>query len=411
MTGSRFQETLQSVRQHFPYPDEWVGKIRADDLQTLASTILQMPDTARLLQFARAMPSRQLMLVFPALGAQTARSELTDRLLLIIRERACDSLLQVGYLVFQRTFPHPLVTHALDVLSGIIRVREVAHDLTINDFLRVNTRSVVSRCARKVLDKQFSLHEFLIRYRVDPLLPFGERLCTYLFRIGDETVYQDSVLLFEQVLLRCGSENQAAILNRFFKLERLAPQIFDQYCQVIYEHLGEPADNLPAWDHVRPKDMVRYAAWIREATIGSHFKADPNMARFFLGYRRYLSSVTEVSPETIDMHFPGFSVTHCHRWADSAMYRDHDENPDNPREHRDPGDSHPEISLADPRRPHRLPMDAIRTSSGAGRVLLPLDPHGIRQSAVFLDYCLSRFRPLTGISRLRAQKQSRRDLL
>lgn len=409
--SNRFSTAVRSVRHALPYPDEWVGKVHADDLQDLVIAVQQQPDASHLLLFARTMPSRQLMLVFPALGSQTVKSDLTERLMLIIRERACDSLLQVGYIVFQRTFPHPMVAHALDVLSGILRVRGIPFGRTVNDFVRVNSRSLVARCARKVLEKGFSLHEFLTHYRIDPLLPFGERLCTHLFKIGDEHLYQDSDLLFEQVLLRCGSENQATILTRFFKLQKLPAQTFDAYCQIIYEHLGEPVDNLPAWDHVRPKDMVRYAAWIREATIGSHFKANPDIARFFLRYRRHLSSVTEVASDTIDMHFPGFSITHCHRWPQSAMYRDLSGDIEDQRRQRDPGDSHPEVSAADPRRPHRLPLDAIQKSSRAGRVLLPLDTHGIHQSAVFLDYCLSRFRPLSGLGRLRARFRSKRENL
>jgi len=46
-------------------------------------------------------------------------------------------------------------------------------------------------------------------------------------------------------------------------------------------------------------------------------------------------------------------------------------------------------------------MEALKKSSTAGRVLLLLDREGIRQSAVFLDYCLSRFRAIPGAGWLR----------
>lgn len=393
---SAFQVAIQNARLSLPYPDEQVGQITADQLQRIAETILHPHDQAAMLQVARTMPSRQLMLMFPLLASRSSRNDLTDRVMMIIRERACASLLQMGYITFQRHYPNPLVARAIDELCQILRIRCVPYQSTVHDFIRITSRSLVARCARKTLDKRYSLHRFLTTYRIDPLLPFGSQLCVQLFRIGDESVYQDSALLFERVLTSATPETQAALLNRFFKLERLTPQMFDEYCQIIFEHLGEPVDNLPAWDHVRPNDLVRYAAWIREATIGSHFKSNPELARFFLRYRKSLISVSELGRDTLVLHFPGYTVTHSHRWPESAMYRDLSATPEQQKAHRDPSDDHAEISHADPRRPHRLPMEALKKSSTAGRVLLLLDREGIRQSAVFLDYCLSRFRAIPG---------------
>lgn len=393
---SAFQTAVHHARRSLPYPDEQISQITADQLQRIAETILHPHDQAAMLQVARTMPSRQLMLMFPLLASRSSRNDLTDRVMMIIRERACASLLQMGYITFQRHYPHPLVARALDELCQILRIRSISYQPTVHDFIRITSRSLVARCARKAMDKRYSLHRFLTTYRIDPLLPFGSQLCVQLFRIGDESVYQDSALLFEQVLTSTTPEIQAALLNRFFKLERLTPQMFDEYCQIIFEHLGEPVDNLPAWDHVRPNDLVRYAAWIREATIGSHFKSNPDLARFFLRYRKSLTSVTELGRDTLVLHFPGFTVTHSHRWPESAMYRDLSANPEQQQAHRDPSDDHAEISHADPRRPHRLPMEALKKSSTSGRVLLLLDKEGIHQSAVFLDYCLSRFRAIPG---------------
>lgn len=395
-----FHVALEHARKSLPYPDELSDQITPEYLKRLTESVLQPANDAMMLQYARTMPSRQLMMVFPLLAIQNGRSELTDRLLLIIRERACASLLQVGYVEFQRHYPHPLIASAISVLCGILKIRRIPYAPVLHDFIRLNSRSLIARCARKAIDKRFSLHRFLTTFRIDPTLPFGAQLCAQLFRIGDEAIYQDSALLFERVLDQANPELQAALLTRFFRLERLTSPMFDQYCQIIYEHLGEPVDNLPAWDHVRPKDMVRYANWIKEATIGSHFAPHLDVARFFLRYRKSLISVSEIGRDTIVMCFPGFSITHSRRWPDSAMYRDTSDNPENQRTHRDPSDDHAEINAADPRRPHRLPMEALKKSSTDGRVLLLLDPEGMRQSGVFLDYCHSRLRSLPRLPRL-----------
>jgi hypothetical protein len=209
-------------------------------------------------------------------------------------------------------------------------------------------------------------------------------------RTGNESVYQDSSLLFEQTLTHVAPEIQAELLTRFLRFENMPPPLFDQYCQVIYEHLREPADNLPVWDHIKPKELIKYAAWVKDATIGSHFGQNQELARFFLRYRRALISVVELDRDTIVMNFQGFSITHSRKWPDTAMYRDQTQPPENQRPEHDPGDGHADINPADPRRPHRLPLDSLKKARIDGRVLLLLDHEGIKQSGVFIDFCLSR---------------------
>ncbi len=353
-----------------------------------------------LLAFARTMPSRQLLLAFPLLATRPQRSELTDRLGAIIRERANASLLRVGYVTFQRHYPHPLLPAAVVSVWQILRIRSIAYEPILQDLVPLTSRSLVGRAARKALDQRVPLSRFLSDYRIDPAMPFGVQLCVQLFRSGDETLFAESALLFEQALLRLDPAGQADLLTHFLQLDQLPPPVFDQYCQIIYDRFGEPADGLPVWDLIRPQERARYTAWLRDATIGSHFQGNLAAARFFLRYRRFIRSVHEPFPDTLVITFPGFTVTHSHRWPDTAMYRSLEERSDAQALLRetgmlrggtpgqDPGDRHPDISAADPRRPHRLPQEALRQSATDGQVLLLLDSEGMKESAVFLEFVL-----------------------
>lgn len=393
--ASNLTAALATARHRLPYPEEVEEIVSPDVLGRLADAVMRPAAEADVLAFARAMPSRQLMLAFPLLAAQTQRSALTDRLNAIIRERACASLLRIGYVTFQRHYPHPLLPAAIVTVWQILRIRGIPYESILQDVVPLTSRSLPGRTARRVLEQRLPLRPFLADYRIDPGMAFGARLCALVFRSGDEAVYEESALLFEQVLLQLEPAEQANLVTHFLQLEKLSPPVFDQYCQIIYDRFGEPSEGQPLWDGIRPQERARFTTWVREATIGSHFRQNLEAARFFLRYRRYIRGVQPIGSDTLSIGFPGFTITHSQRWPDTAMYRSLAEQPQSSLPlrgetelSRDPGDRHTDISPADPRRPHRLPQEALRKSAVDGQVLLLLDTEGMKESAVFLEFVL-----------------------
>lgn len=386
---TRLATVLQEVRQQLPYPEELESVTEPDALKQLAVELMRPASQAKLLAWAQVLPSRKLMLMFPLLAMQEQRSELTDRLNTVLRERACISLLRIGYVTFQRHYPQPLVAAAVDSVWQILQIRGVRHDPILQDLLPLTSRSLINRTCRRVLDQRLSLSEFINYYHIDPKLPFGATLCAQLFRNSNKEVYTDSALLFEESLLQAEPKEQAVLLNRFLQQEKLAPEVFDQYCQIIYDRCGGPETGQPLWELIRPKERSRFETWLQDATIGSHFRSNPEYARFFLRFRNYIQSASEQNRNTLLIRFPKFTVTHSHRWPDTAMYRSLVLEPDDvgyPKP--DPADNLKGISPADPRRPHRLPEEALRLAATGGQVLLLLDPAGSKQSAVFLEFAL-----------------------
>jgi hypothetical protein len=385
----RLATVLKDVRQQLPYPEELESVAEPDALEQLAVEVMRPASQAKLLAWAQVLPSRKLRLVFPLLAKQEQRSEFTNRLNTVLRERACISLLRVGYVTFQRHYPHPLVAAAVDSVWRILQIRGIRHDPILQDLLPLTSRSLINRTCRRVLDQRLSLSEFINYYHIDPKLPFGATLCSQLFRNSNAELYTDSALLFEESLLQAEPKEQAVLLSRFLQQEKLAPAVFDQYCQIIYDRCGGPEDGQPIWEMIRPKECSRFETWLREATIGSHFSGNPEYARFFLRFRNYIQSASEQNRDTLLIRFPKFTVTHSHRWPDTAMYRSLVLEPDQigyPKP--DPADNLKGISPADPRRPHRLPEEALRLAATGGQVLLLLDPAGSKQSAVFLEFAL-----------------------
>lgn len=403
--GQHLSGRLAAIQSILPLPIEQVDSPDTQAQAGLAESIMAASDSKAVIRLAHRLTSRQLNLVFPLLasaGPDKRPSLLVERLNLIVRERACPTLYASGWLTFQKYFPCPAVAHALAVLCKILEIKHktrldqpatsvqppVRQWPQISQLASPDSRQFIRRLIHLAAERGLSLEQMMRQYRINDDRPFGTELITQSFLNGDARFYRGGQHLFAKALLQVGNEAQAALINHFFSLSDLPQGIYNRYCQEIYRRVGDPADDHPVWDLVKPKYCYAFQEWILAATIGSHCRHQPEKAHLYLRYIHAVQQVEHWDENTLLIHFPGFIVADCRQHPLLAICYDQ---PDNAAGHPfelATGEFNP--NPANPAIPHRQVEDAIRRANLAGVVGLPFDAEGIRLTGIFLDLNLKR---------------------
>ena len=412
--GSKLKQSLLAARKILPLPLEQIQSADPAALSDLTHKIDLPEKTKDVIPLAHTLSSRELNLVFPLLAAvataaapdgaaaRQARA-IIDRLLLIVRERASPSLYRSGWLTYQLHYPCQPLARALTILcrileirlqTGAIKARPGDGKLNLISRLAVpSARQFSQRLLRAMSEQGISLDMMLQEYSVLSDSALGAELTAKSLLTADAAILDGSHKLFGQALKHAPAESQISLLHHFFSLRKLPDQIHNRYCQQIYRVFGSPDSDQPIWRQLKSKDRQLFADWVRDATIGSHCRHNPEKARLYLAYSDYIRKVVHWDSNTLLIHFADFIIADSKLRPDQAISYPKTANP-HPFELAG-GEFNPDPT--DPAIPRRPVAAAIRQSSFAGNIGLPFDPKDIRLTAIYLEMRLlgqrSRKRP------------------
>lgn len=403
--GQHLSGKLAAIQNILPLPIEQVDLPDSLAQANLTESVLAASDSKAVIRLAHMLTSRQLNLVFPLLasaGPDKRPGLLSERLNLIVRERACPTLYASGWLTFQKHFPCPAVAHALAVLCKILEIKQSSDSIQPSTIVRPpirqwprisqlalpDSRQFIRRLIHLAEGRGLSLEQMMRQYKIHDDMPLGAELITQSFLTGDARFYRGGQHLFAKALQLVGNDAQAALINHFFSLSELPQGIYNRYCQEIFRRIGNPADDHPVWDLVKPKYCYAFQEWVLAATIGSHCRQQPEKARLYLRYIHAVQQVEHWDENTLLIQFPGFIVADCRQHPLLSICYDQPEAAAGHPFELATGEFNP--NPASPAIPHRQVEDAIRRANLAGVVGLPFDAEGIRLTGIFLDLNLKR---------------------
>ncbi|MGI6333487.1 MAG: hypothetical protein ACOX1A_02465 [Saccharofermentanales bacterium] len=405
--GSQLRAGLDAVRDYLPLPAEQIKQPDHNRLADLSAKIGAVEKNQQIIPLALSLSSRELNLIFPLLatlaktpasGRAAARQSaaLIDRLLLIVRERACPSLYTSGWLAFQIHYPNRTIARALTLLCRILEIRlqtgAVPLQSTtdrihlISQLAYPDTRQFIIRLIRGAGEAALTLPQLLTMYAVDQDSPFGVALIAKSLISENTSLLQGAHMLFGQTLRRLPPDHQIILLRHFFSRKDIPDSVRNRYHQQIYRIYGQPDDADPIWSRLKQKDRQAFQHWVREATIGSHCRQRPDKARLYLKYSQFIQTVEHWDQDTLLIHFPDFLIADSRIRPDQAVYYPQSE-PNQPfAQIPNPNRFDP----TDPAVPLRHVADAIRRNDGNGIIGLPFTPESCHLTSIFLDLRLSK---------------------
>lgn len=405
--GSRLRAGLDAVRDYLPLPAEQIKQPDHKRLSDLSAKIEAVEKNQQVIPLALSLSSRELGLIFPLLAAVTTTSApdraaarqatvLVDRLLLIIRERACPSLYASGWSAFQIHYPNRTIARALTLLCRILEIRlqtgAVPLRSTTNQIHLISklaypdARQFIPRLIRCAGEAALTLPQLLTMYAVDQDSPFGIALITEGLMSENASILPGAHTLLGQTLRRLSPDHQIAMLHHFFSRKNIPDSVRNRYHQQIYRIYGQPDDADPIWSRLKQKDRRAFQHWVREATIGSHCRQRPDKARLYLKYSQFIQTVEHWDQDTLLIHFPDFLIADSRIRPDQAVYYPQSE-PNQPfAQIPNPNRFDP----TDPAVPLRHVADAIRRNDGNEVIGLHFTPESIHLTSTFLDLRLSK---------------------
>jgi hypothetical protein len=394
LMASRFTEAMASVARQLPYPRERLQALDPDIIQALISAIDQAAKSADVIDLARQLTSKQLASLFPALARDNLTRRQVDRLHLILRERACQSLYNSGWLALQETYPNQAIRKALAILCAILEIKEVSqekhkpgHLPLISQICPPHSRHFVKKLADRLAEKGLTLERFARVYYVRAQSPFAQALAEQVFVDGSVVLYPGSQELFAMVLRSAPETIQAAILRHYLSLTSLDPTSQQQYRVQIFEILGEPDAGHPVWRHLSTHERAPFGNWVMQAIIRRHCRQNPAKAAFYLRYAAHLRRIEFWDEETILIYFANFVIADQRSQPDQALYYDQPVASEHPF---GLAINNPLRNPASPAIPHRQVVEMLRRSSTEGVIQLLFDPEGIKLSGVLLDFALQK---------------------
>ncbi|MEA4889731.1 MAG: hypothetical protein VB070_09745 [Clostridiaceae bacterium] len=390
--GRSFQASLAASRQLLPLPEEMVYEADTETGDRLAARINAASLGQATIRLAHELTSRELRAIFPLLagrGDPEIRSgKFPDKLYMIIRERACPSLYQNGWILFQQTYPCPAVARAMSILCGILEIkRETGGGPAplISDLAAPDARHFIRQLMRALSRDNIPLEAFMKQYHVSGEWPLGAALIGACFLNQNAGLYEGGQSQFNQILGQVDLDLQAGLLHHLFSQTDLPPDTRNRYYQIVYRQFGDPAAGHPVWEQLKKREVAAFRRWVVAATIGSHCRKSPEKARFYLRYAEHISQIETWDDYTLLLYFPGFVIADNRRQPLLALYYDQPQPIEHPFGLAGTEQKQNPASLEIP---HRRVEDAIRRASSQGIIGLPFDEEGIRYSGVFLNFCL-----------------------
>ena len=392
---SRLAQSRGKIASRFPRPVEAIENDQPDEISHLLELVQETRTTAEAINLAKHLPARAVQLIFPAL-ALPASAELpaktVDRLLIILRERACPSLYPKAWVLWQHHFPNPLLSKALTVLCGILAIKQASSKPPVHprmplitSLVEIHGHATSRRLIANLSQKQASLSEILASHAIDPAWPFGRSVLAEAFLTGTAPLFSDAIDYLETIFQSASAENRARIMRHFLELESLADTVLQRAHVVFYRTCGEPGSANPVWQILGTRERKAFANWITRAKIGSHCLDQTEKAHFYLRYANWIRRVEAWDEHTLLIYFDAFVIADDTRFPDQALlYFGREPNPH-------PGGlANPDrtLSPASPAIAHRRMESAIQQGDLTGIIQLLFDPEAMKQAGVLLDYAL-----------------------
>ncbi|NLV47244.1 MAG: hypothetical protein GXY22_01135 [Clostridiaceae bacterium] len=403
LIGGRLKSSAEAIRSHLKLPDEW-SELTGTEEQERLSVIIRTTTSGRpVIHLAHQLTSRDLRYIFPILAEAATTDKLTrqdvDKIILIIRERACPSLYRFGWAAYQSEYPCQLVARGLSILCGILEIKKLSEETIehvrfssrslkrypdlISELALPDSRHFVETLVKAMAKRQLTLKEWVKNYCVQPDQPFGRAVISHCFLSGSASLFRNSQTLFEQCLDQSDTDQKIKMLRRLLSLESISPDTKNAYCQVVYRQFGPPDPEHPIWRAVRPAERNLFEHWILEAVIGTHCQDSPRKAQFYYRYAPMIQSVKQWNDTVLVIYFHGFIIADDRTQPLAAFYYDVSD----PAELMKKSEGRGACKLADISQPHRRVEDALKRASTQGVVALFFDD-GIRASRSFIDFCL-----------------------
>ena len=383
------------IAAQFPRPVEAIENDQLDEISHLLELVQETRTTAEAINLAKHLPARAIQLLFSALALPTSAelpAKTVDRLLIILRERACPSLYPKAWVLWQHHFPNPLLSKALTVLCGILAIKQASSKTPVHprmplitNLVEIHGSSTSRRLISSLAQKQASLTEVFTSYAIDPAWPFGRSILAEAFLAGTAPLFSEAIDHLETIFLLASAENRTRIMRHFLELEGLPDTVQQRAHVVFYRICGEPGSDAPVWQILGARERKAFASWITRAKIGSHCLAQPEKAHFYLRYANWIRRVEAWDEHTLLIYFDAFVIADDTRYPVQALlYFGREPNP-----HPD-GLANPDrtTSPASPAIAHRRMESAIQQGDLTGIIQLLFDPEAMKQAGVLLDYAL-----------------------
>lgn len=404
----RLSVSVDRIARRFPLPAEAIDQISPDDIRSLIALVSQCKSNAEVIQLGKQMPQRVLGLIFPILTtSDPATIELSqktiDRLFLILRERACRSLYNKGWVVWQRHYPHPQATKALAVLCGILEIKQAGtpsekpspkrptgRTPLITELVELSGHTICRKLIARLENQQIGLNQFFKHYAVETESSFYRSVLGEAFTTGTAAMFSEQIDQLEDIFTSADVDAKAKIMRHFLTLEPLSDEVRQQAHVVFYRAVGAPGGSYAVWTLLNEKEKRAFSVWVNRARIGSHCLNRPDKARFYLRYAESLRRAEPWDSETLLLYFKDFVIADDARYPDQALLypgsvpSPHPGGLANPDRSQSPGS--PAIA-------HRRIEEMLRQGEITGIVQLLFDPEGLKQSGVLIDFALQNRAP------------------
>ncbi|MDN5315711.1 MAG: hypothetical protein PWP10_4463 [Clostridiales bacterium] len=415
---------IAELRKMHPLPSELASLYSelTDNLlanaQNLHRKLSKIPDNQSVIKYAWHLKTSELRLIFPALllpESQNRRSQ--DRLFLLIRERACQTMYNSAWAVFQQNPDSSTLQKALSLLCGILEIKQQSSpELTVANLFRQSpakaleddrsenksgylpliseiaqpdNRQFIKRLALAASYKRSDLQSFFLMYGINPNSALAANIISQSF-IHQHHYTLTDIVLFKQVLEQSSVETQAELADSLLTAPEILPEVFHQYCLIIYQKFGNIDHNSPLWSRIRESARSEFRNWLIQATVGTHTRNSREKQRFYARYTDFINRVEQFSEDTLLVYFDGFVIADNRQDFDSAMYYGGSNASEHPFEIVDPEEL--DKDPASPATPHITCEEALRANDTDSTVILYLNQAQIKNSSAFIDFCLQNSR-------------------
>ncbi|NLW10744.1 MAG: hypothetical protein GX028_01850 [Clostridiaceae bacterium] len=417
-SATHLERALETVRKRLPVPSELATRNTNDEkLLSLIEKLDQVDNTSDVIRLAHTLKVSELRYVFPALNQEKAQSKkIQDRLFILIRERACYTMYNTAWNCFQQTPDDQVLQRALALLCSILQIKqETSQEMTFSNILRPvsnrkdksnqdlklgtlplisdlaapDNKSFTKRLSIVLAERGYEIQTFFHDYGILPDSVLAADLISQSFLNRQHYTLRD-LDLFRKSLQQASSKTQIELVESLLTAVDMQPDVFDEYCKIIYQKYGGIDEGNMIWQDIREAARAVYRHWLITAAIRTHCRTNPAKSRFYRRYFDFINSVRVFSDETLLIYFDSFVLADNRKSLDTAIYYGNGVASEHPLEI----DDETEMSKdpASQSTPHISCEQAISSGNTSGIVILYFNQAQIKYSGAFIDFCLQQNR-------------------
>lgn len=412
--AAKLERALEAARKRLPVPRELAGcSFDNDIILKLIDKLDQADSTSDVIRMARTLKVSELRYVFPALKLEQSQNKrIQDRLFILIRERACHTMYNTAWNCFQQTPDDQVLQRALALLCSILQIKqETSQEMTFSNILRPGSskkeqpvqdlklgtmpliselaapdnKSFTKRLSLVLAERSYELQSFFADYGVLPESALAADLISQSFLSRQHYTLRD-LELFHKSLKQSSSHTQAELIESLLTANDMQPDVFDEYCKLIYQNYGGLDDGSTVWQNVRDSARAVYRHWLITAAIRTHCRTNPAKNRFYRRYFDFIINVKAFSDDTLLIYFDSFVIADNRKSLDTAIYYGSGRASEHPLDIADEAEQSKDP--ASHSIPHITCEQAISGGDTSGVVILYFNQAQIKNSGAFIDFCL-----------------------